>query len=62
MKYGDILYLKTDPDQCERIITGKLERPGTFLWELTCGTMISYHYDFEVTAEVDVLKKIKNGN
>lgn len=62
MEFGDIVYLKTDPDQLERIVSGKIARPGAILYELSCGTMLSNHYDFEITEEVDVLKKVKNGN
>jgi hypothetical protein len=63
MQFGDIVYLKTDPDQLERIVTGKLLRPGgVTLYELCCGIGVSIHYDFEISEDIDVLKQVRNGN
>ena len=49
---GEILYLKTDVDQLCRICTAIIVCPdNSFLYELTCGTQASKHYDFEISQE-----------
>lgn len=53
---GDSVYLRTDTDQKERIVTAIMIRPGRMAYELTCGTEGSWHYAFEITKERDVLK------
>jgi hypothetical protein len=50
------VYLKTDPDQRGRIVTQINVRVGGLLCELQCGASGSWHYDFEITEEKDVLK------
>lgn len=48
--FGDTVYLRTDPDKLERIVTGWTERPHGRLYLLSCGAMPeSHHYDFEIT-------------
>jgi len=59
MKYEQIVYLKTDPEQLGRMITGKLTRPGLTLWELSCGTEVSIHNEMEITEKPKELKKVK---
>ena len=54
-KIKDIVYLKTDPEQSRRIVTGYLVRECGVTYILACGTNESYHYDYEMSAEVDVL-------
>lgn len=53
---GQIVYLKTDPEQLERIITQIAMRPGDYLYSLVCGVEESFHYDFEFSEEKDILK------
>ena len=60
--FGDIVFLKTDPDQRERIVVGWTERPGVILYDLACGTDYSTHYEFEITEKQDILKKVKGQN
>jgi len=49
---GNIVYLKTDIDQYQRIITGLYIRPcNVITYGLTQGTDESWHYDFEITVE-----------
>jgi hypothetical protein len=50
------VYLKTDPDQRQRIITQINVRVNGLIYELTCGSSGSWHYEFEITAEKDVLQ------
>lgn len=51
------VFLKTDKAQNECIVTGIMVRPNqVLLYELSCGSLSSFHYEFELTAEKDVLK------
>lgn len=53
--FGDILYLVTDQDQLPRMVTAIIACPaGDILYELSCGTLSSKHYDFELS-EVKIL-------
>ena len=60
--FGDIVFLKTDPDQLERQITGYIMRPNSIAYELSCGVETSIHYGFEISREIDILKKVKSSN
>jgi hypothetical protein len=53
--FGDIVYLKTDPDQRARIVTTFSVGVHSMLYELSCGTITSWHRDFEISTEKDVL-------
>lgn len=58
-KLGDTVYLKTDIDQYERIITAICLRIGNIkTYELAFGENTSWHYDIEMTIEKNVLKKL----
>lgn len=57
---GDVVYLHTDIDQLERIVTSLWIKQGSILYALNCGTVESWHYDFEITVEKDVLKTSNN--
>lgn len=51
-EFGDFVYIKTDKDQDQRIVTALVLCPaGDILYELTCGTVSSKHYDFELSKE-----------
>lgn len=53
----DTVYLKTDSEQLARFVTSiSLKGSGAILYGLTCGTTDSDHYDFEISAEKDILK------
>jgi hypothetical protein len=58
--FGDVIYLKTDKDQNKRIVTGISIRPGGVTFALACGNAESWHYAFEITADVDVLLTTTN--
>lgn len=48
----DIVYLKTDPEQLPRIITGILMRKNGLEYEVTCGADSAvFCYDFELSNE-----------
>jgi hypothetical protein len=55
---GDTVYLKTDPEQLERIVYAIDIRQTGLLYSLCCGTNTSNHYDFEITTDKDVVKSI----
>jgi len=48
---SDIVYLKTDVDQKERIVTGILIQPQGIEYRVCCGADITYHFDFEITTD-----------
>lgn len=46
------VYLKTDPEQYQRMVTAISVFPGNVLnYELSSGSEKSYHYRFEITTE-----------
>ena|GEM_PF-882445 len=56
---GDIVYLRTDPEQYERIITRIEVSPGRLIYCTSLGDNESVqHFDFELSKEKDVLKSI----
>jgi len=46
-----IVYLKTDPDQHERIVTEYKVGRNFILYCLSCGTEFTSHYAFEISKE-----------
>ncbi len=59
-KIGQSVYLKTDPEQFERIVFGIYVQQSGLIYELACGEKTSKHFDFEITSEINELKKIDN--
>ena len=56
---GDMVILKTDPEQRERIICGIVIRPNnSVLYYLCYMGGETQHYDFEITEDIDVLKTL----
>lgn len=49
------VYLITDPDQLVRIVTALKILPRGVVYELSCGSTSSEHYDFEITEEKNVM-------
>lgn len=56
---GQEVYLTTDEEQKRRVVTAITVRPGGMIYELSCGTTTSSHYDFELSDEENVLTKAK---
>jgi hypothetical protein len=54
-----LVFLKTDPEQNERIIVGITISKFDVSYTLAFGTEISDHYDFEITSDKDTLKTVK---
>jgi hypothetical protein len=58
--FGDVVYLVTDSDQEKRIVTAiKIYPSGGILYQLSCGTENSDHYEFEISKEEDTVLKTK---
>lgn len=57
-KIGDIVYLMTDEDQKKRIITGYVQRATHRVWILSSGEQESYHYEIEISRDINVLAKL----
>lgn len=54
------VYLKTDRDQWERLVTEISVSANGILYSLTCGTCRSWHFAFEITTEKNVLVSSTN--
>ena len=52
---GDKVYLKTDIDQIARIVITLMVTQGGVSYGLNCGVEESWHFDFEITKERNVL-------
>lgn len=55
---GEIVYLITDEDQSERIITRITVSPQGCLYELCAGVVSSSHYDIEMSRKADINKQL----
>lgn len=54
------VYLKTDSDQKKRLVIGIVIRDRSIMYDLACGDRSSWHYDFEITSDKDVLITTNN--
>jgi hypothetical protein len=52
---GEVVYLRTDPDQYPRLVTGLEVRPDGVLYLLSHAGAETKHYPLEITTERDVL-------
>lgn len=53
---GETVYLKTDSEQRPRLVIALTIRAGgsaSVYYELGCGAESSFHFDMEITSEVD---------
>lgn len=49
---GDYVYLKTDTEQIQRLVTGiTIDLNGGLTYTLVAGVEQSFHYDLEMTKE-----------
>ncbi len=53
---GDSVYLRTDPEQAERLVTGINIRQNGISYALSHLTNENWHYDFEISKERDIIK------
>jgi len=49
-KKGQIVYLRTDPDQLPRMVTRYLVGQS-ILYEVSLGEQLSYHSDYEISEQ-----------
>jgi len=54
---GDIVYLTTDPEQSGRIVVEIVVTKGDVMYRVSLGTTTTIHYEFELSAEVNILAK-----
>lgn len=57
---GDGVYLKTDPEQVMRIVTGINIRMSGVTYCLAYCTSDSWHYEIEITLNRDIVKATSN--
>ena len=55
---GDIIFLKTDLEQKPRIVYGYTVYLASLLYKVSQGDIVSEHYDFEISTEVNLLYKL----
>ena len=48
---GDMVFLKHDPEENARMVTGIVIRPNGVLYQLSMGSTETSHYSVEVTKE-----------
>lgn len=53
---GDSVYLRTDPEQAERLVTGINVRQNGITYAISYLTNETWHYDFEISKERDIIK------
>ena len=54
-EFGQIVYIKTDQDQKPRMVTSINVRPGYIEYQLNLGTDWSWHPEYAISEEKDVL-------
>lgn len=55
--FGDIVYLKTDPEQVGRIITAIIFKPTNYVsYELSFNEISGWHLGIEISKEKDLMK------
>ena len=57
-KIGTIVFVKTDKEQDERIITGLTIRKNLISYGATLNNTENWFYDFELSTEKDIMKKL----
>jgi hypothetical protein len=57
-KIGQTVFLKTDPEQFERLVTAIVVENKDISYQLSCGEDQSIHSDYEISAEKDELKRL----
>ncbi len=50
----ETVYLKSDPDQFERIVLAYHVTPFGLMYILACGEAESLHYDFEISLDKQI--------
>lgn len=55
---GQLVYLKTDVEQYQRIVTAITLRESGIIYELCQGEKVSSHYEFEINEQINIEIKI----
>ena len=55
--FGDIVYLKIDKEQLPRMVTRMSLKPTEIQYCLSQGTIETWHMDFELSKEKDIVLK-----
>jgi len=55
---GELVFLITDPDQYPHLVTGYLVRNDGIRYALSMKGSETYHYDFEIISEKDIIKAL----
>mgnify|MGYP000170954033 CR=1 FL=1 len=55
---GDSVYIVTDPEQHKRTVSSYTVNPGNIVYAVVFIGQVTYHYDFEISKDKDVLKCI----
>ncbi len=56
---GDIVYLITDKEQEQRMVSSiVVYKAGELVYKLVCGTTYSEHYDFELSDTKNILADV----
>lgn len=56
---GDFVYLNTDTEQKKRLVISISVSPTGIRYCLSCGNNDTWHYDIEISKEIDVLAKVE---
>lgn len=59
--FGDTVFLKTDPEELPRMVTGLTVRPYCVMYTLACGEKEGTHYDIEISTEKPSAQKSNAG-
>lgn len=57
---GSCVYLKTDIEQSLRLVTHATISATGILYGLSLGSESSEHYDFEISKDIDIVKRFYN--
>jgi len=58
--WGEIVFLKTDPDQFPRMVTAIQVNPYGTLYGLAMETQVSWHYEIEISRDRDIVLTTSN--
>ena len=53
---GQIVYLRTDPEQHHRMVTSITESPNGITYGLSLGDEQTWHYSIEISPDRDIAK------
>ena len=53
---GDLVYLKSDKEQNQRIVTAIQLNGNGLLYRVVCGTVETWHYGFEISFEKSLIE------